>query len=161
MLLVRRKIKSHFVQSFLYYVPYAVLAAMTVPVSYTHLDVYKRQALAAINIAYPLTAFLQAVGTGIGMGGAIQYAICLGGQEAHYKDRYFGLSLLLLCAAGLALTLGLLLCTPALLCLLGAGGGILALGQEYLRFIALGAIFQVIDVYKRQRYMPWARPPPF
>ena len=31
MLLVRRKIKSHFVQSFLYYVPYAVLAAMTVP----------------------------------------------------------------------------------------------------------------------------------
>ena len=73
------------------------------------------EALAAINIAYPLTAFLQAVGTGIGMGGAIQYAICLGGQEAHYKDRYFGLSLLLLCAAGLALTLGLLLCTPALL----------------------------------------------
>ena len=31
MLLVRRKIKSRFVQSFLYYVPYAVLAAMTVP----------------------------------------------------------------------------------------------------------------------------------
>ena len=27
-------------------------------------------ALAAINIAYPLTAFIQAVGTGIGMGGA-------------------------------------------------------------------------------------------
>lgn len=102
------------------------------------------EALAAINIAYPLTAFLQAVGTGIGMGGAIQYAICLGGREAYYKDRYFGLSLLLLCAAGLALTLGLLLCAPALLCLLGAGGGILALGQEYLRFIALGAIFQVM-----------------
>ena len=28
-------------------------------------------ALAAINMAYPLTAFLQAVGTGIGMGGAV------------------------------------------------------------------------------------------
>ena len=27
-------------------------------------------ALAAINIAYPLTAFIQAAGTGIGMGGA-------------------------------------------------------------------------------------------
>ena len=26
------------------------------------------QALAAINVAYPLTAFLQAVGTGVGMG---------------------------------------------------------------------------------------------
>ena len=33
------------------------------------------QALAAINVAYPLTAFLQAVGTGIGMGGAVQYTI--------------------------------------------------------------------------------------
>ena len=31
MLLVRKKIKNRFVQSFLYYVPYAVLAAMTVP----------------------------------------------------------------------------------------------------------------------------------
>ena len=30
-------------------------------------------ALAAINMAYPLTAFLQAVGTGIGMGGAVSY----------------------------------------------------------------------------------------
>ena len=35
-------------------------------------------ALAAVNLAYPLTAFLQAVGTGIGMGGAIQYAISAG-----------------------------------------------------------------------------------
>ncbi len=35
-------------------------------------------ALAAVNIAFPLTAFLQAVGTGIGMGGAIEYAIHAG-----------------------------------------------------------------------------------
>ena len=32
-------------------------------------------ALAAINVAYPITAFLQALGTGIGMGGAVQYTI--------------------------------------------------------------------------------------
>ncbi len=31
--------------------------------------------LAAINIAYPVTALLQALGTGIGMGGAVQYSI--------------------------------------------------------------------------------------
>ncbi len=31
MVLVRRKIRSPFVRSFLYYVPYAVLGAMTVP----------------------------------------------------------------------------------------------------------------------------------
>ena len=35
-------------------------------------------ALAAVNIAFPLTAFLQAVGTGIGMGGAIAFAIING-----------------------------------------------------------------------------------
>lgn len=28
---IRHKIKNHFVQSFLYYIPYAVLAAMTIP----------------------------------------------------------------------------------------------------------------------------------
>jgi len=28
-------------------------------------------ALAAINVAYPITAFVQALGTGIGMGGAV------------------------------------------------------------------------------------------
>ncbi|MGO0861877.1 MATE family efflux transporter, partial [Clostridioides difficile] len=42
--------------------------------------------LAAINIAYPLTALIQAIGTGIGMGGAIQIAICLGrGDEDENK----------------------------------------------------------------------------
>ncbi len=32
---VKKKIKSRFVQSFLYYVPYAVLSAMTVPAIFT------------------------------------------------------------------------------------------------------------------------------
>lgn len=39
-------------------------------------------ALAAVNMAYPITAFLQAVGTGIGMGGAVCYAISLGRRRA-------------------------------------------------------------------------------
>ena len=29
--LVKRKIENHFIQSFLYYIPYAVLTAMTIP----------------------------------------------------------------------------------------------------------------------------------
>ena len=46
--LIRKEIKSTYIKSFLYYVPYVTLAAMTFPailsaVSYTHLDVYKRQ----------------------------------------------------------------------------------------------------------------------
>ena len=38
-------------------------------------------ALAAVNIAFPLTAFLQDVGTGIGMGGAIEYEIHPGSKH--------------------------------------------------------------------------------
>ena len=32
--------------------------------------------LSAVNIAYPIVAVIQALGTGIGMGGAIYYSIC-------------------------------------------------------------------------------------
>lgn len=42
--------------------------------------------LSAINIAYPITALLQAVGTGIGMGGAVCCAIRKAeGKEAEAK----------------------------------------------------------------------------
>ena len=53
-------------------------------------------ALAAVNLAYPLTAFLQAVGTGIGMGGAIQYAISAGTENHKRCRQYFGMSLFML-----------------------------------------------------------------
>ena len=35
LMLIRRKIENKFVRSFLYYIPYAVLAAMTVPAIFT------------------------------------------------------------------------------------------------------------------------------
>lgn len=38
MVLLRRKLKSRFVKSFLFYVPYAVLAAMTFPAVFTVSD---------------------------------------------------------------------------------------------------------------------------
>ena len=53
-------------------------------------------ALAAVNIAYPLTAFLQAVGTGVGMGGAIEYAINAGNQNENRGKQYMGMAILLL-----------------------------------------------------------------
>ena len=62
-------------------------------------------ALAAINIAYPLTAFLQAAGTGIGMGGAVPYSIYAGQKDPRRSSQYFGTSLLLLAASSLLLTL--------------------------------------------------------
>lgn len=47
-------------------------------------------ALAAINIAYPLTAFIQAVGTGIGMGGAVQFAIHNGSGDYGRSRQFLG-----------------------------------------------------------------------
>lgn len=46
-------------------------------------------ALAAINIAYPLTAFIQAAGTGIGMGGAVMFAIHNGSGDYSRSRKFF------------------------------------------------------------------------
>lgn len=72
-------------------------------------------ALAAVNIAYPLTAFLQAVGTGIGMGGAIQYAISAGTENPKRGRQYFGMSLIMLTISGILLSALLLLSAPVIL----------------------------------------------
>ena len=69
-------------------------------------------ALAAVNIAYPLTAFLQAVGTGIGMGGAIEYAINAGNQNENRGRQYMGMAILLL--GGFSFSLPPCSCSPVL-----------------------------------------------
>ena len=102
------------------------------------------QALAAINIAFPLTAFLQAVGTGAGMGGAVSYTLSMGSGDQERARQYFGLTVVLLPLLGLLLT-GLFLGTaPAVLRLFGASGAIYDLAWEYIRFVTYGAIFQVL-----------------
>ena len=92
-------------------------------------------ALAAINIAFPLTAFLQAVGTGIGMGGAIQYAISKGEGNELRARRYFGTAFFALLLSGALLTAVFLLAAPSALHFLGASGEILSLAREYILYI--------------------------
>lgn len=101
-------------------------------------------ALAAGNIAYPMCAFLQAVGTGIGMGGAIKYSLSVGTGELEKSRRYFGIAIVILSVLGAALTGILWAAATPILLLFGASGEILALAEEYLHFIALGAVFQVM-----------------
>lgn len=102
------------------------------------------KALAAINIAYPLTAFLQAVGTGIGMGGAVEYSIQTGGGDPKGAKKYFGMSVILLVIAGVGLTFVFLASSPGILKLFGASGQIYGLAREYMFYISLGALFQVL-----------------
>ena len=101
-------------------------------------------ALAAINIAFPLTAFLQAVGTGIGMGGAIQYAISKGEGNELRARRYFGTAFFALLLSGALLTAVFLLAAPSALHFLGASGEILSLAREYILYISYGAVFQIL-----------------
>lgn len=97
--------------------------------------------LAAINIAYPITALLQALGTGIGMGGAVQYSIH--SSQAQEQKCYFNVTITLLFLVSI-LSMSLLTFTAhPILSLFGAEGNLLNMGNEYLRIIILGAVFQI------------------
>ncbi len=97
--------------------------------------------LAAINIAWPVTALLQAAGTGIGMGGAVQYSLHLN-QE---KKSFFNITVILLFGFGLLLMVLLFPVLTPLLTLLGAEGELLSMGLDYLHIILLGCLFQVFS----------------
>ena len=101
-------------------------------------------ALAAINVAYPLTAFLQATGTGIGMGGAVEYSIAMGSQKPRRSREFFSMALFLLLGLGILFTFLLMAIGAPVLRLFGATGEIYTLGREYVFFISLGAVFQVL-----------------
>jgi len=100
--------------------------------------------LAAITIGFPVAALIQAVGTGVGLAGAIRYTI-LGAQGDETKQREdFSATVLLLLVLGAILTAVFLLFAEPLLRLLGARGDVLLLANEYVRVIALGAVFQLL-----------------
>lgn len=101
-------------------------------------------ALAAINVAYPITAFVQALGTGIGMGGAVQYTIHKAQEKTEDAAKCLGLTLLLLLGLGVVITPLLLTMNIPMLKALGAQGELLTLGNEYIIWIAWGTLFQIL-----------------
>lgn len=99
--------------------------------------------LAAINIAYPITALIQAAGTGLGMGGAVEITLRRGRREEKEAQACLGNTLTLLAAASLLLTAVLYLCHRPLLVLMGAEGDVLPAAEAYIRIIILGTVFQL------------------
>ena len=100
--------------------------------------------LAAITLGYPLSALVGAVGTGIGLSGAIRYTILNAQGETEKGEECFSAAALLLTLAALLLTALLYGFAEPILRLLGAEGDVLAQAVEYARVIALGAVFQVL-----------------
>ena len=99
--------------------------------------------LSTINIAYPITAVLQSVGTGIGMGGSVKYSILkAAGNEKKAREFVAGATWLMLLFSAV-LTVTVFLTSEKILSALGASGELLTLGNEYIKVIALGAILQV------------------
>ena len=109
--------------------------------------------LSAINFAYPVTAFVQAAGFGIGMGGSVCVSLARGrGDEASVK-RYLFNTYLALLAASLILFPSLYFTSPYILRAFGAEGVVLAYAQEYIDVILYGTLFQVLG----QGLVPIAR----
>ncbi len=99
--------------------------------------------LSAINIAYPITALLQAVGTGIGMGGAVCYAIRKAeGKEAEAKA-FIAANWWLLLLASMLLSAAVALSAEPLLRLMGAADQTLVYAVDYIRIIGIGAALQI------------------
>ena len=100
--------------------------------------------LSAVNIAYPIVAVMQALGTGVGMGGAIYYSIYRAEKKEVQAREFTAGALWVLLVSSILLTGALPLVNGGLLRLLGAEGRLLALGEEYIAVIAAGAAMQVI-----------------
>ena len=100
--------------------------------------------IAAVTLGYPVTAFVQAMGTGIGLAGAIRYTILKARGRQEEAERCLGGTVLLM-LLGCALVMGLVL--PGLyplLALLGAKGAVTEPAAEYVRCIVWGTVFQVL-----------------
>lgn len=136
---------------FLSYVVPAVLA-MTLSEVYAIVDGFfvgnriGDPGLSAINFAYPVSALLEAAGAGIGMGGAVHYALSAGRGDGARAGAYAAAALRALFLAGAALSLVLWATVEPLLYVMGARDGLLRLGAEYNAVITAGGFCQVIGV---------------
>jgi len=102
------------------------------------------EALAAINIAYPIQVVLNATAIGVGIGGAIRMSCAKGAEDNADANKYFGNTLFLLVVAGIGLPCFFLAVHEPLLHILGAKGSLFAGARDYIIVILLGGILPVI-----------------
>lgn len=100
--------------------------------------------LAAINLAWPIVAVVQAASLAIGTGGAVRLAMAQGKGDGQEALRVRGNTLVLLAGAALVLSVGLYFLFPVLLPLIGAKGELYPLAADYCRVVCLLAACQVL-----------------
>lgn len=100
--------------------------------------------LAAINLAWPIVAVVNAAGIGIGSGGSVLLSNFAGQKEAEESEKTYHLTVGLLAGGGLILSTILLLTYPFILKLLGARGAVLIEAEKYIQIIIMGCVFQIL-----------------
>ena len=100
--------------------------------------------LSAINVAYPISAVIQAIGTGIGMGGAVCYSINKAENREKEAKQYMAGSIWLLLVFSAFMMIIVFVFANPLLKLLGAQGELLSLGKSYIKIISIGAGLQIV-----------------
>ena len=99
--------------------------------------------LSAINIAYPIVALIQSVGTGIVYLLYVYYSINMAEGNHQKAKQFIAASWWLLIAASIIFTLLTFFSAHTVLTLLGADGLILDYATSYIKIIALGTILQI------------------
>ncbi len=100
--------------------------------------------LAAINLAWPITAVITALGIGIGTGGSVLISHYRGKQDTEKGKKASDNTLTLLVLAGIGITILLFLCYPGLLHILGAEGEVYKEARKYSKIIVIGSLLQVL-----------------
>lgn len=100
--------------------------------------------LAAINIAWPITAVITAIGIGIGVGGSVLISHSRGQGEQEESQRAGNNTVTLLTVAGVAITILLLVCYQEILKILGAQNVVYEEAEKYSEIIVKGSILQIL-----------------
>ncbi len=103
------------------------------------------EGLAAINVAYPLVALINAVGTGIGMGGSVMLSMARGSGDVRSEKRYLGNTLAYLLLASVAVTAVLVGVYPYLIDIFGAEGIVNGYADTYIFVLACFATVQIFS----------------
>ena len=100
--------------------------------------------LTAINLVWPIVAFITSLGTGIGVGGSVILNQMRGRKDHDAAERVKATMIFLLAAVGIAASILFKLTYKPLLALMGARGQALSYAADYADIICIGAVFQVM-----------------
>jgi len=100
--------------------------------------------LAAINIAWPIVAFITSLGTGLGIGGSVILSSLKGQGKSSEADEIKKNIVILLAIAGILIGVVSLLLYKPLLKIMGASLDVFEYAKDYSFIISLGAVFQVL-----------------